>query len=274
MRRTLAALGILFLVTTTTTTVAGAHTESDVVAVPAGEDATVTLKPTHGCGDSPTVEVRIRAEVPGATAQDVDGWTASAEADGDDRTVVEWTGGSLPADATGEFPLDFTAPDTPGELLLFPAIQVCDDGEELAWIDGDPESEYPAPRLLILPAGSSPATSIDDVPADAPGRDQLVAIVDVDNPNVEEEPEPTTTTTSTTSTTADVDPAAAEDDADEDGDGDGDGEGGGAIWIVVVVLVLAAAGAGTWLILRNRAASSGDATDATDRGPTGSGRAG
>jgi periplasmic copper chaperone A len=258
MRRTLAALGILLLATTATTGVAAAHTESDVVAVPAGEEATVTLEPTHGCGDSPTVEVRIRAEVPDATPQDVDGWTASAEPDGDDRTVVTWTGGSLPADATGEFPLDFTAPDTPGELLLFPAIQRCADGEELAWIDGDPESEYPAPRLLILPAGSSPATSIDDVPADAPGRDQLVAIVDVDNPNVEEEPEPTTTTASTTTTTAETeaDPAAAEGDADEDGVDLG--------WILAFVLLLAAVGAGAVLILRSRSAGPGAASDDGD----------
>ena len=131
-----------------------AHTESDLVAVPAGTEATVTLQPTHGCGESPTVAVRIRAPFPDAAAEDVDGWTATATPDGAGNTVLEWTGGVLPADADGAFPVTFIAPDTPGVLLTFPAIQVCADGEELAWISGDPADEYPAPRVLVLPAGS------------------------------------------------------------------------------------------------------------------------
>lgn len=158
---------------------AGAHTEADLVAVPAGSEATITLKPTHGCGDSPTTEVSIQAPVAGASGGEVDGWTVASEDDGD-NTVVTWSGGSLPADATGEFPITFTAPDTPGELLLFPAIQVCENGEELEWISGDPTSDYPAPRVLVLAADGVPATSIDDLPADAPGRELLVEIIDID----------------------------------------------------------------------------------------------
>ena len=34
-------------------------------------------------------------------------------------------------------------PDTPGELLTFPSVRVCENGEELSWISGDPESEFP-----------------------------------------------------------------------------------------------------------------------------------
>ncbi|HET8931327.1 MAG TPA: DUF1775 domain-containing protein [Acidimicrobiales bacterium] len=200
MRRTLLALAVavaaMVAVSLVGSGTAGAHTESDLVAVPAGSDATVTLQPTHGCAGSPTVQVRIRAEVAGATAGDVDGWTATATQD-DGRTVLEWTGGSLPADATGAFPVHFTVPDDPGRLLLFPAIQTCENGDELAWIEGDPDGEYPAPRLLILPAGSQSAATIDDVPADAPGRDQLVAIVDVDNPSATTVPEATSDTATT-----------------------------------------------------------------------------
>lgn len=170
-----------------------AHTETDLVAVPAGSEATVTLQPTHGCGDSPTIEVAIQAPVSGATGGAVDGWTVdTAEEDG--RTVVTWSGGSLPADQTGAFPVTFTAPDTPGELLVFPAIQVCENGEEMAWINGDPASDYPAPRVLVLAADATPASSIDEVPADAPGRDQLTEIIDVDNPDAEEAPEDETET--------------------------------------------------------------------------------
>lgn len=235
---------------------AGAHTDAGLVAVPAGEEAVLELKPTHGCGDSPTVEVAIQAPVAGAEAQPVDGWTATSTDGGDGTTVLEWKGGSLPADQTGAFPVRFTAPDTPGELLLFPSIQVCANGEELAWISGDPSSETPAPRLLVLPAGSAPAASIDDVPTDAPGRDQLEAIVDVDNPAQESTttaPDETSTTTEAapadeTTTTTVAEPAAPTAEADDEDDGSS------AVPIVIgVLVVLALVGGGAAIALRKRA---------------------
>ena len=194
MKRILAVAAVALAVATPGSVLA--HTEPDVVAVPAGAASVVNLKPTHGCGESPTIAVRIRAPFPDAAAGLVDGWTATATPDGEGNTVLEWTGNVLPADQEGAFPVEFTAPDTPGVLLTFPAIQVCENGEELAWISGDPADQYPAPRVLVLPAGSEPATSIDDVAPDAPGRDQLVAVVDVDNPNE------TTTTTAAPTTVA------------------------------------------------------------------------
>lgn len=160
-----------------------AHTESDFVAVPAGSETTLTLRPTHGCGESPTVEVRIRAPFEDAIAEPVEGWTEHAEPDDEGNTIVSWTGGELPPDEAGAFPITFRVPDEVGELLVFPAIQHCANDEELAWIDGDPESEYPAPRILVLDADAEPAASLEDVAEDAPGRDQLTAILDLDNPD-------------------------------------------------------------------------------------------
>lgn len=172
---------------------AAAHTESDFVAVPAGSETTLTLRPTHGCGESPTVEVRIRAPFEDAVAEPVDGWTEQAEPDDDGNTIVSWTGGELPTDETGAFPITFTVPDTVGEVLVFPAIQRCENDEELAWIDGDPESEYPAPRILVLDADAEPAASLDEVADDAPGRDQLTAILDLDNPDSTPDSAPSST---------------------------------------------------------------------------------
>lgn len=172
--------------------VAGAHTDADVVGVAAGEPVTVNLRPNHGCGDSPTIEVAILAPLEDATAEQVDGWSATSEPYGEGQTVLEWTGGVLPTDATGAFPVTFIAPDAVGELLIFPAVQVCENGDELPWIDGDPESDYPAPRLLILPPGSAPAAAIDDVAAGTPGRELLTAVVDPT-------PSPTSSTTDATS---------------------------------------------------------------------------
>lgn len=227
---------------------AGAHTESDVVAVPTGSTAEVTLRPTHGCGDSPTTEVATRAPVEGAEAVAVPGWSHTATPDGD-GTVLEWTGGSLPADQVGAFPIRFTADEPPGELLTFPFVQVCESGEELAWIDGDPEGEFPAPRLLVLPAGSEPAATVDDVPPDAPGREQLVEIVDVDNPSA-----PATTTTTTTTSTSTTTGAQDEDRASTTAPADDDD--GNALPMIAVAVGAAASAVLAVLVLRRRRAGS------------------
>lgn len=241
----------------------GAHTEADTVAVPAGAEATVSFAPNHGCDGSPTVAVSVRVPVGGATGGDVEGWTTTAEPDGDGNTEVRWTGGVLPDDATGAFPVTFTAPSTVGELLTFPAVQECEDGQELAWIDGDPEGEYPAPRLLILAEGSTAATSIDEVPADAPGRDQLTEIVDVDGHDQTEGEDDTeaeaeegssddavTTEGEATDDGGTDDEAAATNVAVDDED---DGGSSAGLWIGVAV-VAAAAVAGVVFLLRRNAA--------------------
>ncbi len=128
--------------------VAHAHTDTDVVAVPAGSTATVTFRPQHGCEGSPTITVAVRAPVPGAVAEEVEGWSASSTPEGDGFTVLEWVGGVLPADEAGAFPVEFVVPDAVGELLVFPAVQGCENGGELPWISGDPAAEFPAPRVL------------------------------------------------------------------------------------------------------------------------------
>jgi len=262
---------------------ASAHTESQYVAVPAGDEITVNFAPTHGCSGSPTTAVSVRVPAPGATAGDVEGFTATAEPDGDDRTVLRWTGGIVPADEEGEFPITFTVPDRVGELLLFPTVQTCEVGE-VAWIDGDPEGEHPAVRMLVLPAGSEPAHELDEVPADAPGRDQLTAIVDVDNPDGATTTTPATsppTTEATTSptsapatttgatgpattesaptssvsaTTAPETPAPSDSStaptiAEEEDD---DGTAGTVVFVVVVLVVLVGAGVGVLMLRRRR----------------------
>jgi uncharacterized protein YcnI len=265
----LATAALTALVTLAPAAPAAAHTETDLVAVPAGAEATITLRPTHGCDGSPTVEVAIQAPVEGAAAGEVSGWTARSEADGRGHTVLEWTGGSLPADETGAFPVTFTAPDTVGELLVFPSVQECEDGETLSWIDGDPAGEYPAPRLLVLAAGSEPAASIDDVPADAPGRDLLAAIVDVDNPAASTTTTAPATATTTSTTTADpADPtdtsapadgdgAIATGSAEDDDDSDSDSDSGPPIAVIAIGL-LAAAGVVAGVVLRTRRPPAAD----------------
>ena len=230
---------------------ASAHTEPDLVAVPAGATTTVTFRPTHGCGASPTIEVAVRAPVDGAVAEPVEGWEVSAAAEGEGNTILTWSGGLLPADQVGEFPITFSVPDAVGELLLFPAVQECENGEELAWISGDPESEFPAPRLLVLPEDHPPAATIDQVAPDAPGRQLLVEVVDTDHPAATTVPTTTTTTQATTTTlgttttapattTTTIAEALADDEA-----------GGGLPWVILVVAAAVLAGLGLMRRLRS-----------------------
>jgi hypothetical protein len=222
--------------------------------------------------------VSVRVPAPGATAGEVEGFTSSAEADGD-RTVLRWTGGLVPADEEGEFPITFTVPDQVGELLLFPTVQTCEVGE-VAWIDGDPEGEHPAVRMLVLAAGSEPAHTIDEVPADAPGRELLTSIVDVDNPEsagttVAPSTAPAATTapvaattapgstattdsattapsTSAAETTAAPSTTAASATTTADPDEDADSSNAGTIVFIVVVLIVGLGAAGG-VLLRRRA---------------------
>ena len=76
----------------------------------------------------------VRAPVAGAIAETVDGWTATSTPDGAGFTVLEWSGGMLPVDETGAFPVEFVVPDTVGELLVFPAVQVL-RGRQRARVD-------------------------------------------------------------------------------------------------------------------------------------------
>jgi uncharacterized protein YcnI len=161
-------------------TIAAAHTETDFVAVPAGSTATVTFEPEHGCGDSPTIDMKVQSPVAGATAVERDGWTAASTPNADGTTVLEWSGGSQPADEAGEFQVRFPVPDAVGTLLVFPAVQTCENGEQEAWIETGANAESPAPQLLVLAAGSAPAATLDDVPADAAGRDLLAAALEGD----------------------------------------------------------------------------------------------
>ena len=255
-----------------------AHTEASAVAVPAGSTATVAFQPEHGCGQSPTVTVRVQAPVAGAQAGSVEGWTATATPDGAGNTVLEWTGGSLPADVAGAFPVEFSVPDLVGSLLAFPAVQRCADGAELAWIGTAPGDPYPAPQVLVLAPGSEPAATLDDVPADAPGRELLVALAEGAAPDdsiavpattaaavvvapptaapttaapdtaVPATAAPTAAPTTVPASSAPATTAAAPTTLAEDGDEDGSA----GVAVLAIVLALAAVGAAGWVMYRRR----------------------
>jgi periplasmic copper chaperone A len=230
--------------------------------VAAGSTATVTFEPEHGCGDSPTVDMKIQSPVAGATALDKQGWTATSTADADGNTVLEWSGGSQPADEAGAFQVRFTVPDAVGTLLAFPAVQTCENGAQETWIETDPGAEQPAPQLLVLAAGSQPAATIDDVPEDAPGRDQLASLAAADD---DEDAAATTTVAGAPASTAATATAAAS----------SGGGGSSTGWIVAAVIAaVVIVGAVVAVIVRRRGGSAGSgAGDRDEQVGTGTGDA-
>ena len=64
---------------------------------------------------------------------------------------VTWTCPGIAPDEFEEFGVSFQVPETPGEELLFPALQTYSNGEVVRWIAPDPEADTPAPRITVLP---------------------------------------------------------------------------------------------------------------------------
>jgi uncharacterized protein YcnI len=66
---------------------------------------------------------------------------------------VTWSGGRIAPGEFIEFGVSFQVPEDAGNELLFPAIQTYSGGEVVRWIDPDPESDTPAPRITALAPG-------------------------------------------------------------------------------------------------------------------------
>ena len=162
---------------------AAAHTDSDVVAVPAATQATVTLEPTHGCGGSPTVEVTIRAPWPaprparsrgGRRRPPPNGGATDPHLDG--RVAAGRRGGGLPGHVhRARHPRRAAS-----------SSRRCSAAPTASSSDGSAATRPPSsprPGCWCCARGSEPAASIDDVPAGTPGRELLAQIIDVDDPD-------------------------------------------------------------------------------------------
>jgi periplasmic copper chaperone A len=66
---------------------------------------------------------------------------------------VTWTcDPPIASDGFDEFGLSFQIPEdaSPGDELLFPAVQTYSGGEVVNWVDPDPEADTPAPRITVV----------------------------------------------------------------------------------------------------------------------------
>jgi uncharacterized protein len=156
--------------------------------VPAAAEAHVTLQPNEAPEGAYTVlDVRVPNETDSANTtevavqlpegfgdvsyQAVPGWQVKVVHDKlkkpietDDGPVTEgvseviFSGGKLPPGEFQDFPLSVQIPGKAGEELTFKAVQTYDNGEVVRWI-GAPETEHPAPQVLVTPPQEEGATA-------------------------------------------------------------------------------------------------------------------
>ena len=132
----------------------------------AGSFSFITLRITHGCGSSPTNQIRMK--IPDGVLQVsprfMEDWKIEKRLRKLDvpykdeagnlvtETVDEivWSGGSLPDGYYGEFQVRALIPDSPGETLWFKTIQNCQEGT-IRWIEV-PTREGQSPYELKDPS--------------------------------------------------------------------------------------------------------------------------
>lgn len=156
---------------------ASAHVTVTPSSAAAGAYTIATFSVGHGCEASPTtsIEIQVPESVLSVTPTrtsfyDVEKTMVDLDepiADSHGNEVTERVGSivytartPLPDGMRDTFELSFQVPDAEGEMLTFPTIQTCEEGET-AWTevaaegqDSD-ELDSPAPAFEILPASGS-----------------------------------------------------------------------------------------------------------------------
>jgi uncharacterized protein YcnI len=158
MRKTVVVLALLALAVVPA---ALAHVEPSPEKVPANSVSKITLS-AEGEESVPAIKLTVRmpAGVTDVVAHPTKGWKQSVNG-----RVVTWSGGTIPNGAVGKFAFSAKMPDSPGRVLVFPALVTYQDGKVVHWI-GAESSDTPAPRVTLTAAAGQaqppppPATSI------------------------------------------------------------------------------------------------------------------
>jgi periplasmic copper chaperone A len=181
---------------------ASAHVSISPSDGTAGAYSVLTASVPHGCDGSPTTRVamQIPEQILSVTPTRHPFYDVRrvmekldepvTDAHGNEVTervgqIVYTANDPLPEGQRDAFELSLQLPDTPGETLVFPTVQTCEQGET-AWVEvgeegSDEELEAPAPTVTVLPAeegdghGSSDATA-DEASAEAEDRESTDVI--------------------------------------------------------------------------------------------------
>jgi uncharacterized protein YcnI len=123
------------------------------------------FKVGHGCDGSPTtaLSITIPEGVSRVEPQAKPGWKAELVRDGNRVSAVNFSGGSIAANAPDEFAVAMVLPSQLGPLA-FPATQTCEKGSEswsdLPAVDGH-KLQNPAPILNLTNTPSSTMPGMD-----------------------------------------------------------------------------------------------------------------
>jgi periplasmic copper chaperone A len=102
---------------------------------------------------------------------------------------VTWTcDPAIATDGFEEFGMSFQIPEDTqtGDEILFPAVQVYSSGEEVGWVDPDPEADQPAPRITVVApeeeaAEPAPAATTTEATAETTEETAAVPAVSADD---------------------------------------------------------------------------------------------
>lgn len=248
VRRGAAAFGLTLALVVLAATAASAHVTVSPTEAPAGGYSVLTFAVPHGCDDAPTTQVKIQMPelIPQVTPTVNPNWEVEKVMETLDEPIegghgeqitervaqVVYTAKTpLPDGLRDTFELSLQLPDTPGERVAFPVVQVCEGGAETAWIeipdpDASEEPEHPAPVVEVTAAeGDGHGGSGDEAAEDGDAADAELA--------------------------SGTEEAAASDDGGDGDDGDGPAF---ALAIVAVGLGVVALGVGGMALSRSRSA--------------------
>jgi len=144
MRKTVVVLALLALAVVPA---ALAHVEPSPEKVPADSVSKITLS-AEGEESVPAVKLAVQMPtgVTNVVAHPTKGWKQSVTG-----RIVMWSGGKIPNGAEGKFAFSAHMPNTPGRVLVFPALVLYQDGKVVHWI-GTESSDTPAPRVTLTAA--------------------------------------------------------------------------------------------------------------------------
>ena len=135
-----------------------AHAVIDGMQKPANTFQFVSVRITHGCGESPThkVTVKLPDGLSRVSPRYKHGWSVTVNMRKLDEPVelhgqtmseavdsIVWEGGTLPDGMYDTFEFRAMMPHDEGGIYRFPTVQECDNGESIHWDEVPAEGQSP-----------------------------------------------------------------------------------------------------------------------------------
>lgn len=157
---------------------ASAHVDISPAEAPAGKMTDFSLSVGHDCYGAPTIGLDVKLP-PGAadySAKSIPGWKATTGGG-----QMKWNGSPRPDGAGLELPFRATVYGEIGEQVPFKAVQRCEGGTEIAWIQtsgGKAEGDDPAPVLTLTSTRAAPAPTTASPAAPDPEVEEQASAAD------------------------------------------------------------------------------------------------